>query len=263
VDSIDVRLDITSIAISPRKEKIKMVLFKSKKDCCGCAACMNVCPKQAITMKADQDGFIYPEVNNDSCIECGLCKKVCVFQSIPVTANGPIATYAAINKNKEVLSSSASGGIFGALASMVLEKKGVIFGCAYNKDMEPEHICVDDLLDIKKIQGSKYVQSNINNTYTEAEKYLKEGRWVLFTGTPCQIAGLKSYLGKDYNHLITADIICHGVPNVDFFIGYIQYLEDKVNKKVMMIVFNLALVAQFRQKRVYRHASQKRDIESI
>jgi ferredoxin len=169
VDSIDVRLDITSIAISPRKEKIKMVLFKSKKDCCGCAACMNVCPKQAITMKADQDGFIYPEVNNDSCIECGLCKKVCVFQSIPVTANGPIATYAAINKNKEVLSSSASGGIFGALASMVLEKKGVIFGCAYNKDMEPEHICVDDLLDIKKIQGSKYVQSNINNTSSKSQ----------------------------------------------------------------------------------------------
>lgn len=208
-------------------------LLKSKKDCCGCAACVNVCPKQAIAMKADQDGFIYPEVNNDLCIECGLCKKVCAFQNIPVSENGPIATYVAINKNKDMLSSSASGGIFGALASIVLGKKGVVFGCAYNVDMEPEQICVDNLLDIKRIQGSKYVHSNINNTYIEAKKYLKEGRWVLFTGTPCQIAGLKSYLDKDYNNLITADLICHGVPSSEFFKGYIKYLEDKLNGKII------------------------------
>jgi len=212
-------------------------LFKTKKDCCGCAACMNVCPKQAIAMKADQDGFIYPEVNNDLCIECGLCKKVCAFQNIPVKADEPIATYAAINKNKEVLSSSASGGIFGALAAMVLEKKGVIFGCAYNEDMEPEHICVNNLFDLHKIQGSKYVQSNINDTYTKAKKYLKGNRWVLFTGTPCQIAGLKSYLGKDYENLITADLICHGVPPSQFFKGYIRYLEDKLNGKIMDFKF--------------------------
>ena len=162
-------------------------LFKLKKDCCGCTACMNICPTHAIMMKADEDGFVFPEINHDLCIECGLCNKVCAFQNIPVTGDEPIVTYAAINKNSDVLSASASGGIFVALATIVFDKNGVVFGCAYNENMEPEHICVDNRLDMTKIQGSKYVQSNINNTYTEARKYLKEGRWVLFTELPAKL----------------------------------------------------------------------------
>lgn len=212
-------------------------LYVNQKDCCGCAACMNICPKEAITMKPDSDGYIFPVINNELCIECGLCKKVCAFQNVPVTDNESRATYVAINKNKDVLSVSASGGILGALASLIFEKKGVVFGCAYNDNMETEHICVDNLNGMKMIQGSKYVQSNINTTYTGAKKYLKDGRWVLFTGTPCQIAGLKSYLGKDYDNLITADIICHGVPSVDFFKGYIKYLEEKLKGKVINFKF--------------------------
>jgi coenzyme F420-reducing hydrogenase beta subunit len=219
------------------REKEMIVLFDKKEQCCCCAACMNICPTQAITIKADVDGFTFPEINKDLCTECGLCNKVCAFQNIPVTGDGPMATYAAINKNSNVLSASASGGIFGALASLVFDKEGVVFGCAYNENMEPEHICVDNQLDIKKIQGSKYVQSNINTTYSDAKGYLKDGRWVLFTGTPCQIAGLKSYLGKDYNNLITADIICHGVPSVEVFKGYINYLEDKLKGKVIDLKF--------------------------
>jgi len=188
-------------------------------------------------MKSDEDGYTFPEINNNLCIECGLCKKVCAFQNTPVVDNEPIATYVAINKNKDVLSSSASGGIFGALASIMFEKNGVVFGCAYNDDMEPEHICVNNSTDMKKIQGSKYVQSTINTTYIEAKEYLKVGKWVLFTGTPCQIAGLKSYLGKDYDNLITADIICHGVPSADFFKGYIKHLEEKLKGKVIDFKF--------------------------
>ncbi|MGR6836803.1 Coenzyme F420 hydrogenase/dehydrogenase, beta subunit C-terminal domain [Syntrophomonas erecta] len=214
-----------------------IVLYDKKESCCCCAACMNICPAQAIKIKADADGFTFPEINNDLCIECGLCNKVCAFQNIPVTGDEPITTYAAINKNSDVLSASASGGIFGALASLILEKNGVVFGCAYNENMEPEHICVDNLLDMKKIQGSKYVQSNINITYKEAKGYLKGDRWVLFTGTPCQIAGLKSYLGMDYNNLITADLICHGVPSEDFFKVYIRYLEHKLKGKVIDLKF--------------------------
>lgn len=214
-----------------------IALFDKKEKCCCCAACMNICPTQAITINSDADGFEFPEIDHDLCIECGLCNKVCAFQNIPVNGDGPIATYAAINKNSDVLSASASGGIFGALATLVFDQNGVVFGCAYNEDMEPEHICVDNLLDMKKVQGSKYVQSNINTTYKEAKRYLKDGRWVLFTGTPCQIAALKSYLGKDYNNLITADIICHGVPNAEFFEGYINYLEDNLKGKVIDLKF--------------------------
>ncbi len=212
-------------------------LFNKKKDCCNCSACMNICPKQAITINPDEDGFGFPEIDRDLCIECGLCNKVCAFQNVPIKGNTPISTYVAINKDRDVLSSSASGGIFGALASIILERNGVVYGCAYNDKMEPEHICIDNLSDMRKIQGSKYVQSDINTTYSEAKKYLKSARWVLFTGTPCQIAGLKSFLGKDYGNLITADIICHGVPSVEFFKGYIQYLEDKLKGKIVDFKF--------------------------
>ena len=184
-----------------------ITLFERKKDCCGCAACMNICPKGAITMKTDQDGFVFPEINKDLCIECGLCNKVCAFQNVPIGKNEPIEVYAAINNDKEMLLESASGGIFGGLASFVFDKKGVVFGCANDNDLRPKHICVDNPLDMKKIQGSKYVQSDINTSYSEVKKYLNDGRWVLFTGTPCQIDGLKSFLGKDYDNLITADLI--------------------------------------------------------
>ena len=212
-------------------------LYTTKEECCGCTACMNICKKQAISMESDIDGFMYPIVNNDLCVECGLCKTVCAFQNEPVTYTKPLATYAAANRNQSVLTLSASGGVFAALASVVFEKGGVVFGCAFNHDMVPEHICVDNLIDMKKLQGSKYVQSSINTTYAKSRKFLKEGRWVLFTGTPCQIAGLKSYLGKDYNTLITADLICHGVPSVALFKGYIKHLEAKLNGKVIDFKF--------------------------
>ena len=219
------------------REKEMIVLFDKKEMCCCCAACMKICPIQAITINSDADGFTFPEINNDLCIECGLCNKVCAFQNIPVKGDDPIATYAAINKNSNILSASASGGVFGALASLVFDQKGVVFGCAYNDILEPEHISIDNLLDLEKIQGSKYVQSDINTTYTEAKRYLENGRYVLFTGTPCQIAGLKSFLGKDYENLITADLICHGVPSAKFFKGYIKYLEGKLKGRVIDFKF--------------------------
>ncbi|MDD2391382.1 MAG: Coenzyme F420 hydrogenase/dehydrogenase, beta subunit C-terminal domain [Bacilli bacterium] len=211
--------------------------FKDKKNCCGCAACINICPTKAISMETDNYGFIYPKINHDICIECGKCKKVCAYQNVPISGKKPLATYVAINKDNDILLSSTSGGIFGALSSVVFDKKGVVFGCAYNGNMEPVHICIDNPLDMKKLQGSKYVQSNINFSFKETEKYLKKSRFVLFTGAPCQIAALKSYLGKDYDNLITADIICHGVPSIAFFNDYIKHIEKKTDGKVININF--------------------------
>ena len=212
-------------------------MFRTKKDCCGCTACMSICPKQAITMEPDEDEFIYPTINTDLCMECGLCVKTCVFQSVSETAIEPLATYAAINRNQSIVAASASGGIFAALALIIFKKNGVVFGCAFNNDMEPEHSCVDNPTTMKKLQGSKYVQSSINSTFAEAKQYLEQGIAVLYTGTPCQLAGLKSYLGKVYQNLITADIICHGVPSAGFFKGYIKHLEGKLKGKVVDFKF--------------------------
>jgi coenzyme F420-reducing hydrogenase beta subunit len=217
--------------------RIVILIYNEKKDCCGCSACVNICPVQAITMQMDEYGFLYPQIDNNLCTECGLCQKICVAQSAIEPIPEPLATFVAINKDERILSNSASGGIFGALAALTLKKKGVVFGCAFNSDMEPIHISVKNLADIEKIQGSKYVQSSIGMTYKEAKEYLNQGRTVLYTGTPCQIAGLKSYLGKDYNNLITADLICHGVPSAAFFQGYIQYLENEFNAKILDFKF--------------------------
>lgn len=215
-------------------------LYRCKENCCACTACMSICPKQAITMKPDEDGFLYPVVDESLCLECGLCKKVCVFQKDIKNYNiskEPLATYAAVLKNRVLLKNSASGGAFVALALYILNNKGVVFGCSMDKNMQPKHICIDNISDIKKLQGSKYVQSDLKNTFIEAERYLQENRHVIFTGTPCQISGLKSYLGKDYDNLITVDLICHGVPSPLFFKGYVNWLENKLNGSVTDLIF--------------------------
>lgn len=214
-----------------------ITLYPDKHKCCGCTACKNICPKKAISMQKDDEGFFYPVIDNALCVECGKCQKICEFQNKTVSGKKPLFTYAAINKNFDTLENSSSGGVFAALAAIVLEKGGIVFGCAWNTEMEPEHICINNPEDMKKLQGSKYVQSNPKNTYTEAKQYLQGGKAVLYTGTPCQIAGLKSYLGKDYENLITADLICHGVPSADFFRGYKNWLEEKLNGKIESFKF--------------------------
>lgn len=209
-----------------------ITLYTDKKDCCGCTACESICPNQAITMEPDIDGFLYPELAHSRCTSCGLCKKVCAFQSKLQSVKYPLATYAAVLKDAVILNNSASGGAFVALALYTLKSNGMVFGCAMNDEIKPEHIRISSSQDIKKLQGSKYVQSDLKSTFREAKCYVQEGRQVLFTGTPCQVAGLKAYLGKDYNNLITVDLICHGVPSPKFFKGYINWLEKELKGKV-------------------------------
>lgn len=188
-------------------------------------------------MVPDKDGFLFPVINHDLCIECGLCKKVCAFQNNCLSEKKPIATYAAKHKDKTFLQKSSSGGVFPALAAWVLEKGGVIFGCSMDEHFEPGHVYIEKMEEIKTLQGSKYVQSDLKRTFSEAQKFLESGRYVLFTGTPCQIDGLKSFLSTDYVNLVTADLICHGVPSVSFFKEYIRWFEKKHDAKVTQYKF--------------------------
>lgn len=191
-----------------------MIEIKKKEDCVGCNACVQRCPKTCISMHDDEQGFLYPKVDLNKCIDCHLCEKVCpvINQAEP---RMPIYTYAAKNKDPEVQRTSSSGGVFFALAEYVInEKHGVVFGASFNDKWEVVHGYAETLEDAKAFKGSKYVQSRIGDNFKEAEEFLKTGRTVLFSGTPCQIAGFKLFLKKDYGtQLLLVDTACHGVPS--------------------------------------------------
>lgn len=212
------------------------MISTSNDKCTGCSACICICPKEAINICKDEYGFTLPKVNFKKCIKCNLCNKVC-----PVNKNKDFIeepkVYAAINKNKNKLNYSSSGGVFPAIASYVLDNNGVICGCAWSENMNAKHIFIDKYEELIKLQGSKYVQSDVGKTFIEVKKYLEKGIYVLYTGTPCQISGLKSYLNKSYEKLITIDLICHGVPNNDFFKGYINSLQNKIGGKITNFTF--------------------------
>ncbi len=216
-----------------------MIDLKNKVDCCGCGACAQSCPKKCIEMKPNAEGFLYPEIDKARCVDCHLCEKVCPM--ISRKENSVLSVYAAQNKNDEVRSQSSSGGVFRLICENILNQGGVVFGCAFDENIVAKHIAVEKIEDIQKLQSSKYVQSDIGDVYICAEEFLKQGRLVLFSGTPCQIAGLKNYLGKEYENLFTVDLLCHGVPSPGVFEDYIRGLESKYCKKIT--VFN------FRDKR--------------
>lgn len=215
------------------------MIITEKKNCTGCSACKSICPVNAITMKEDIDGFLMPIVDDDICIKCEKCIRVCPANKARESeqlSNFPI-TYAAINKKGEDLKVSSSGGIFPAIATRVLDNNGVVFGCAWSEHLKAQHIYIENHQDLFKLQGSKYVQSYIGDTYIKAKEFLNSGREVLFTGTPCQIAGLKSYLNRGYDNLITIDLICHGIPSQSFFDGYLDFLATKARSKVIDFQF--------------------------
>ena len=204
-----------------------MIEIKEKKNCCGCNACVQVCPKQCISMKEDREGFLYPEVNKDICVDCHLCEKVC-----PVLNQGkerkPLKVYAAKNENEEIRRQSSSGGIFTLLAEHVIDEGGVVFGARFNENWEVVHSYMETKEGLAAFRGSKYVQSRIGDNYRKTESFLKSGRKVLFSGTPCQIAGLKLYLRKEYKNLLTVDFICHGVPSPGV---WREYLKEEIARQ--------------------------------
>lgn len=219
------------------------VLYHHHEDCCGCKACANVCPKDAISFVADDYGFQYPTINEDKCIGCQKCVKTCDFQKGGNFGNHPQEGYAARHKEADVYNASTSGGAFTALAEWVIQRGGIVYGCVFDEHFTPIHIGVDTIEGISAMRGSKYAQSEIGFLYRDIKEKLSEDRYVLFTGTPCQVAGLVSYLGKrDTSKLLTADLICHGVPSAMTFKKYINYLEKKYRSKVKRFQFRSKLI---------------------
>lgn len=198
-----------------------MIKINDKETCCGCGACVQICSKHCITMQSDEEGFYYPSVNIDKCVDCGLCNNVCPMLN-QNQAHSPIISLAYKNPNEITRLKSSSGGLFIELANCVIEQHGVVFGVTYDADWMPVHSYADDKEGIKTFMGSKYVQSRIRNSYADAKRFLREGRMVLFSGTPCQIAGLKTFLRKEYDNLITIEIMCHGVPSPGIWKDYIK-----------------------------------------
>ena len=211
-----------------------MINRVDSKDCTGCWGCINICPKKCISMKSEIDGFDYPIVDESKCIKCNKCVKVCPIMTRKEVKNNPYA-YSCFNKEELVREKSTSGGIFTLLATDVINNDGVVFGARFNDSFNVEHNYIDTIEEIKVFRGSKYVQSKIGYTFTEVKRFLEEGKEVLFSGTPCQIGGLKAFLGKDYENLICIDIICHGVPSPMVWNKYKNEISN--GKKITDISF--------------------------
>lgn len=214
-----------------------MVDQLEKKSCTGCAACAQSCPRKCIIMKEDREGFLYPEISKESCIQCGVCSSVCPSCKNISYDDQCLSAYAAYAKEKKIRSKSSSGGIFSLLAEKILKEEGVVFGAAFDENMQVHHIGIEKVEQLDLLRGSKYMQSRIENTYCEAKKALKSGRKVLFTGTGCQIAGLKSYLKKEYENLFTADVLCHGVPSPLVWENYLAEQKKVYGTQLQSVCF--------------------------
>lgn len=198
-----------------------MIKITDKHKCCGCTACVNVCPKNCISMSADKEGFLYPVVDFVKCIDCGLCEQVCPVLR-PVKNETEPLVYAAVNNDESVRLQSSSGGIFTLLAESVLDRGGVVFGACFDRNWNVVHDYTETKEGLAKFRGSKYVQSHVGNCFIQVKTFLDSGREVLFSGTPCQVAGLKNYLRKPYSNLFTVDLVCHGVPSPEVWRRYLQ-----------------------------------------
>lgn len=200
----------------------KNILCRVKsQDCCGCGACANKCPVKAISMRENEEGFLAPAIDENLCTDCGLCAKACPALNVRYENTTEPECYAAMAED-EIRMKSSSGGIFSLLAEHIIDKGGYICGAAFNKDWSVSHIIIDNKQDLAKLRGSKYVQSDIENCYRETKKLLDAGKEVLFSGCPCQIAGLYSFLGKKYKQLITIDLVCHGTPSRKVWRKYLE-----------------------------------------
>ena len=214
-----------------------MISILKKEECCGCGACVNACHNNVIKMLEDKEGFLYPVIDGDKCVDCGLCKKVCPVINKQNNIEYETCYLAVKNKDEAVRRQSSSGGVFTAIASKIIEKNGVVFGVGFNDKLTVEHFAVEQVESLNKLRGSKYLQSNTKDSYKKIKELLKNGNQVLFSGTPCQVAGLKSFLGKDFDNLYTQGVVCHGAPSAKIFRKYLDEIEQKQESKITKVNF--------------------------
>ena len=214
-----------------------MIEIADKANCCGCAACAQICPKSCITMQEDEEGFLYPYVNKATCVDCHLCEKTCPVLNVRPEKTRNQKGYVVQHKNKQILHESTSGGAFTAIAEWVIKRDGVVFGAAYDKNFVVKHTYVENIEDIIIFRNSKYAQSEIGDSYQKAKTFLDGNRLVLFSGTPCQLEGLLRFLRKTYDNLIAVDVVCRACPSPLVFKKYLEMVSDKVGKNYDTILF--------------------------
>lgn len=217
-----------------------MIKINNPADCCGCTACASICNHDAITMKPDALGFLYPQVDENKCTNCGLCEKVCSFNdNYDTSLNFPEAkAYGARHKDINEVMKSRSGAVFVALSDYVLDRGGVVYGAGYTDHFRVVHKRATSKVERDEFRGSKYVQSDVNSIFRQVKNDLKDGLTVLFSGTPCQTSGLSSYIGKTLReNLILVDLVCHGVPGPYLWRDFLSYLEKREGKKITLVNF--------------------------
>lgn len=213
-----------------------MLKLTSKQNCCGCTACASICPKGCIAMTPDSEGFCYPQIDEANCINCGLCEKVCPLLHKPAQ-HDVLNVYGAKNSDDSVRFTSSSGGMFTLFAEWVLNNGGTVFGAELDENLQVHHTAIESTDALPKLRGSKYVQSNMTDIFKQVRSLLNSGKPVLFSGTPCQIAGLKGFLMKDYENLFTVDVVCHGVPSAKVYNKHLQEIAAVVGEAVQQVKF--------------------------
>lgn len=236
-----------------------MINITDKRECCGCTACQSICKKGAIEMLPDEEGFFYPYVDMDKCIQCGLCEKVCpiVKRKNTIRENSYLDLFALRIRNHDVLMKSSSGGAFSAIAEYVISQGGIVVGATYNEKMQVVHSFADNYDEYEKMRGSKYSQSNIIGVFKRCKEILSsektKNRLLLFSGTPCQIHGLKSFLIHDYKNLITVDIVCHSIPSPMVFEDYIKFVNNHFNDRLTNLQMRYKQKNGWSQQYSYRY----------
>lgn len=209
-----------------------------KEDCCGCRGCEQACPKAAITMVQDPEkGFLYPKIDYNLCVKCGICDQVCGFTEENRRGREDPVIYAVKHKCENIRKESTSGGVFTAISDVILQMNGCVYGAAYDEKLNVVHKRATTKEQSNAFRGSKYVQSDIGNTYLQVQQDLCNGRYVLFSGTPCQVSGLTKFLGQAYDKLITVDVLCHGVPSPKLWQEFLSIMGKKAKARVVAAKF--------------------------